>query len=75
VASAVLLGFFPRPAQALVKGNAPPTDMRKAKAGSKPKTANVDEAREMGRQKVGGLSPCVQFEGLCVSLLLLNALT
>jgi hypothetical protein len=52
-ASILGLGLAPRPAQALVKGNAPPADLRKGKAGAKPKAANVEDAREMGRQKVG----------------------
>lgn len=42
----------PPVAQALVKGNAPPPDMRKAKMGEKPKAANMEDARALGRQKV-----------------------
>lgn len=45
------LGLAPPAAQALVKGNAPPSDLRKAKAGGKPKTANMEDAMDLGRQK------------------------
>lgn len=48
------LSLAPPTAQALVKGNAPPPDLRKAKAGGKPKVGNMEEARELGRQKVRG---------------------
>lgn len=47
------LAAAPPMAQALVKGNAPPADLRRPKSGAKPKTANVEEAMELGRQKVG----------------------
>jgi len=47
----LLLSSLPSPSLALVKGNAPPKDMRK-KSGGKPATANMDEAIELGRKKV-----------------------
>lgn len=49
------LGLAQPEAQALVKGNAPPADLRKkGTAGGKPKAGNVEDARELGRKKVGG---------------------
>lgn len=55
VAGSILGGLLlaPPDARALVKGNAPPANLRsKATAGGKPKAANVDDALELGRQKV-----------------------
>ena len=47
----LLFSSLRSPSLALVKGNAPPKDMRK-KSGGKPATANMDEAMELGRKKV-----------------------
>ncbi|EWM23235.1 hypothetical protein Naga_100967g2 [Nannochloropsis gaditana] len=49
----LLLPSFPSPSLALVKGNAPPKDMRK-KTGGKSTAANMDEAIEAGRKRVRG---------------------
>jgi len=49
----LLLPSLPSPSLALVKGNAPPKDMRK-KTGGKSTAANMDEAMEAGRKRVRG---------------------
>lgn len=38
--------------QALVKGNAPPPDLKRRGLGNKPTAGNMEEARERGRAKV-----------------------